>query len=227
MILAVFDTTGMHEQLVKQEEADRKKNVKSAAAKRKLLDKSGRIAAIENIVSIAKIAEEDTAPEELLFGPLRRLIDFLDMFQLQESLNDSRDSTINDNLRDRRDNSDDGKVKLMTIHASKGLEFDAVLVTGLEDGCLPLNGKITHVVGNNEEDRGKIITIEDSQKLHDDEERRLLYVGMTRARKYLYLTHRMKNVVGRKHIPNKKSEFLADLPKDVTQLHRFYDRPEQ
>ena len=91
LILAVFEATGMREQLMKQEEADRKKKVKSAAGKRKLQDKSGRIAAVENIVSIANISEEDTDPEELLFGPTRRLIDFLDMFQLEESLEDSRE----------------------------------------------------------------------------------------------------------------------------------------
>ena len=237
LIIAVVEATGMREQLIKQEDADKNKNVKTAAGRRKLKDKSGRLAAIDSVVAVAKVAEEDTDPEELLFGPLQRLVDFLDMFQLEECLEDSREKMEiedQDMNKDMPYGRDRGKVRLMTIHASKGLEFDAVVVTGLEEGSLPLNGKLTHVVSNDinyeraeQENRGNVITIEDSQDLHDEEERRLLYVGMTRARRYLYLTHRMKTIVGRKHIPNKKSEFLSDLPPEHIQFHRFYAQTPQ
>ncbi len=70
------------------------------------------------------------------------------------------------------DNWDDKQnaVTLMTLHAAKGLEFPVVFVTGMEEGLLPFYSS----------------TIEDNEL---EEERRLLYVGMTRAMKILYLTH--------------------------------------
>jgi uncharacterized protein (TIGR00375 family) len=61
-------------------------------------------------------------------------------------------------------------VSLMTLHASKGLEFDAVFIPGCEQGLIPY-------------------ALFDSQKSDLDEEQRLLYVGMTRARKRLFLSH--------------------------------------
>ncbi len=60
-------------------------------------------------------------------------------------------------------------ISLMTVHAAKGLEFDAVFVTGLEQGLFP-----SERIGTEERD--------------DEEERRLFYVALTRARKFLYLT---------------------------------------
>ncbi len=81
-------------------------------------------------------------------------------------------------------------VSLLTLHAAKGLEFPVVFICGLEDGLVPL--------------RGRGVDLE--------EERRLLYVGMTRARDELILLHtasRMRH--GQRHRPE-PSPFLADLP---------------
>lgn len=84
-------------------------------------------------------------------------------------------------------------VNLMTLHSAKGLEFNSVFIVGLEEGLLP------HL--NN---------IEDTEKL--DEERRLLYVGMTRAKKNLYLSYSaMRNLYGRNQY-NFPSRFIKDLP---------------
>jgi DNA helicase-2/ATP-dependent DNA helicase PcrA len=84
-------------------------------------------------------------------------------------------------------------VQLMTVHAAKGLEFDAVFITGLEEGLFP------H---------------ENSMSDHDglEEERRLMYVAITRARKRLYLSFsqtRMLHGQTRYHV---KSRFLEELP---------------
>ena len=84
-------------------------------------------------------------------------------------------------------------VQLMTVHASKGLEFDAVFITGLEEGLFP------H---------------ENAMSDHDglEEERRLMYVAITRARQRLYLTHaqtRMLHGQTRYHV---RSRFLDELP---------------
>lgn len=82
-------------------------------------------------------------------------------------------------------------VSLMTVHASKGLEFDAVFVTGLEQGLFP--------------------STRESEDRDNEEERRLFYVAMTRARKRLYLSHaneRMKYGSREASIP---SEFFNDI----------------
>ncbi len=84
-------------------------------------------------------------------------------------------------------------VQLMTVHSSKGLEFDAVFITGLEEGLFP------H---------------ENSQSDHDglEEERRLMYVAMTRARKRLYLTHSQTRLLHGQTRYGIKSRFFDELP---------------
>ncbi|QTD46719.1 UvrD-helicase domain-containing protein [Ottowia testudinis] len=87
-------------------------------------------------------------------------------------------------------------VQLMSVHASKGLEFDAVFITGLEEGLFPHENSLSD---------------------HDglEEERRLMYVAITRARRRLYLSHaqtRMLHGQTRYHI---KSRFLEELPEDA------------
>ena len=87
-------------------------------------------------------------------------------------------------------------VQLMTVHASKGLEFDAVFITGLEEGLFPHENSMS-----------------DNDGL--EEERRLMYVAITRARKRLYLSHaqtRMLHGQTRYHI---KSRFLEELPEEA------------
>ena len=87
-------------------------------------------------------------------------------------------------------------VQLMTVHASKGLEFDAVFITGLEEGLFPHENALS--------DTGGL-----------EEERRLMYVAITRARKRLYLSHaqtRMLHGQTRYHL---RSRFLDELPEDV------------
>ena len=89
-------------------------------------------------------------------------------------------------------------VKLMTLHAAKGLEFDHVFIAGLEEGLLPLVG---------EED--------DEEEL--EEERRLLYVGITRARKSTTLTYtHFRRQYGREE-PKLPSRFLEELPEEHVQ----------
>jgi DNA helicase II / ATP-dependent DNA helicase PcrA len=95
--------------------------------------------------------------------------------------------------------SDERAVKLMTVHASKGLEFNHVFVSGLEDGLFP------HQKPN---DDGDIDT---------EEERRLFYVALTRARKKLHLTFAgMRTIFGSKQI-GVPSEFIMDIDEDLLQ----------
>ena len=87
-------------------------------------------------------------------------------------------------------------VQLMTVHAAKGLEFDVVFITGLEQGLFPHD--------NSTQERDGL-----------EEERRLMYVAVTRARKRLYLTHaqtRMLHGQTRYCVP---SLFLEELPEEL------------
>lgn len=96
------------------------------------------------------------------------------------------------------DNLDDqvNAPSLMTLHAAKGLEYDAVFLVGLEEGVLP-------------HQRSK----DDPEQM--EEERRLMYVGMTRARKYLYLIHAFRRTVWGESSVNLRSRFLDDIPPDL------------
>ena len=84
-------------------------------------------------------------------------------------------------------------VQLMTVHSSKGLEFDCVFITGLEDGVFPHENSLS--------DAGGI-----------EEERRLMYVAITRARKRLYLSHSQTRMLHGQTRYNLKSRFFDELP---------------
>lgn len=99
-------------------------------------------------------------------------------------------------------------VSVMTLHSAKGLEFRAVFVAGLEDGLLPhFNAQGT------EEDI--------------EEERRLLYVGMTRARERLFLSCCRRRRIAGRFQDQDESEFLEEIPPnllDVTHSPSLFDR---
>ncbi|MDN2502872.1 ATP-dependent DNA helicase, partial [Nocardia nova] len=88
-------------------------------------------------------------------------------------------------------------VTLASLHAAKGLEWDAVFLVGLTDGTLP----IAHVLGE-----GGAVTDEAAL----EEERRLLYVGVTRAREHLRLSWALARADGRRR-NRRRSRFLAGL----------------
>ncbi|MGH9853253.1 MAG: 3'-5' exonuclease, partial [Blastocatellia bacterium] len=87
----------------------------------------------------------------------------------------------------------EAQVTLMTMHAAKGLEFPLVFIAGLEEGLFP------HSRANESQD-------------DLEEERRLCYVAITRAEKYLYLTHAMKRRVYGDEAPSEPSRFLMEFP---------------
>lgn len=93
-------------------------------------------------------------------------------------------------------------VTLSTLHAAKGLEFPAVFVVGLEEGYLP------HGQSGEEEDEL-------------EEERRLLYVGMTRAKDELTLTLARRRLVYGKVMPRLESRFVAEIPQDAVEERTF------
>jgi DNA helicase-2/ATP-dependent DNA helicase PcrA len=86
-------------------------------------------------------------------------------------------------------------LQLMTVHSAKGLEFDAVFITGLEEGLFPHDNSA-------EEDDGL------------EEERRLMYVAITRARQRLYLSFAQSRMLHGQTRYNMRSRFFAELPED-------------
>ena len=76
------------------------------------------------------------------------------------------------------------RVQILTLHASKGLEFQAVFIPGLEDGLLPMRRSTLFPASANSSAEA-----ENNQQDSFDEERRLLYVGLTRAARALFLSH--------------------------------------
>ena len=100
-----------------------------------------------------------------------------------------------------RDEDDGGQVTLMTLHNAKGLEFRAVFMIGMEEGIFP------HIAV----DRGE----------HIEEERRLCYVGMTRAKERLTLTHAMRRSLYGRTDANLPSRFLDELPDDGVERERL------
>ncbi|MBN2527786.1 MAG: UvrD-helicase domain-containing protein [Deltaproteobacteria bacterium] len=97
---------------------------------------------------------------------------------------------------------DEDQLTLMTVHAAKGLEFDAVFVTGMEEGMFPLI-------------RQSDMGLEDTDEL--DEERRLGYVAMTRARKKLILTRAATRRLYGDTRSNPPSRFINNVPVTLIQ----------
>lgn len=93
------------------------------------------------------------------------------------------------------------RIALMTLHSSKGLEFNCVFIVGLEDGILPLY-------------RAKELS-------EIEEERRLLYVGMTRAEKRLFLSHAIKRKWLGTYRNLEISPFLKQIKDDLLKLSKF------
>ena len=92
-------------------------------------------------------------------------------------------------------------VTLMTLHAAKGLEFKVVFIVGLEEGLLPIKSRDN--------------TSENVKQKHVEEERRLFYVGMTRAEEIVYLSHVVKRRSGSKDVQQVPSRFLGEIPGEM------------
>ena len=98
-----------------------------------------------------------------------------------------------------KEEKNEPSVTLMTLHAAKGLEFPIVFLIGLEDGIFPHGRSIAFGVTNSEL----------------EEERRLMYVGITRAKEKLFLTHAKQRKVWGNFQSNPRSRFLDEIPSNL------------
>lgn len=103
--------------------------------------------------------------------------------------------------RDKDDENDKGKVNLMTIHASKGLEFPVVFIAGAEEGLIPHARSV-------EENKGDV-----------EEERRLFYVAITRARDKLIISSCRKRRHMQMVTESEPSRFLDEIPVNLVEYH--------
>jgi DNA helicase II / ATP-dependent DNA helicase PcrA len=101
--------------------------------------------------------------------------------------------------QDELERDDEGAVTLMTLHTAKGLEYPVVFLVGLEDGVFP-----------------HVRSLSDPQQL--EEERRLAYVGVTRAQDRLYLAHATHRMLWGQSSYNPPSRFLAEVPEALVEL---------
>ena len=111
----------------------------------------------------------------------------LDQYMESVSLLDERD------LNKKGDDADDNVVRLMTIHSAKGLEFDYVFVSGMEENLFPSS-----------------LSLDSRHEM--EEERRLFYVALTRARKQVFLTMAMSRFQYGQRRPCEDSRFLDEIP---------------
>jgi DNA helicase-2/ATP-dependent DNA helicase PcrA len=144
-----------------------------------------RLENIEQLVQAAVSFVQDCEDKDES-GDLHNFLETVSLISKDESVNESGDRKV-------------GVVTLMTLHAAKGLEFDAVFLVGLEEGVLP------HSRATQGFDEQKRITAL-------EEERRLMYVGMTRARKLLYLSFCQERFLHGRTSTSLPSRFLTEIP---------------
>jgi DNA helicase II / ATP-dependent DNA helicase PcrA len=131
---------------------------------------------------IKTIASESLAPDAETGETLSPLVAFLTHAALESGDNQAQ--------------AGKEAVQMMTVHAAKGLEFDAVFITGLEEGLFPHENSLSSHEGL-------------------EEERRLMYVAITRARKRLYLSFAQTRMLHGRTTYNIKSRFFEELPEDA------------
>ncbi|RLC35363.1 ATP-dependent DNA helicase PcrA [Candidatus Shapirobacteria bacterium] len=148
---------------------------------------------IENIKELKSVATD--------FPNLNDFLENIALVQQEYSLQEKNKK------KEKRDG-----VRLMTLHASKGLEFETVFLVGMEEGILPHSRSLLDQAGI-------------------EEERRLCYVGITRAKEHLFISYASRRLYFGKSSLNEPSRFLADIPDKLleedspTEITRDYTKP--
>ncbi len=162
---------------------------------------AGRI--IEDTGYVDRLELENTAEADAKIENIKELVGSIEDFET-----DAQEPTLDSYLELVVLQSDvdaakfDGEeVTLMTVHSAKGLEFDVVYVTGMEEGLFPFRKSEDAMYGGAPETM--------------DEERRLGYVAMTRAKQRLFLTRAVSRKLFGSSRSNPPSRFLSDVPYEI------------
>ena len=164
---------------------------------------------LEEIDYKSYLVTEYSKSEKAVRFKLKNIELFLEMMERWEIDPDNSNPSLFNYLNRvtlmSRDNGDDendkGKVNLMTIHASKGLEFPVVFIAGAEEGLIPHQRSV-------DENGGDV-----------EEERRLFYVAITRAREKLLISSCMKRRKQMSIIECTPSRFLDEIPANLVEYH--------
>lgn len=154
-----------------------------------ILDQSGYISDLQN---------QGTDEAENRLENINELYNAVLQFQEDNEENSLNDYLASASLSSDLDNLQEGeeKVSLMTLHSAKGLEFPIVFLVGLEQGILPHSRSI-------------------ADPLELEEERRLCYVGITRAQEQLFLTYALERFVWGSYDKKLPSQFLKEIPPEL------------
>jgi DNA helicase-2/ATP-dependent DNA helicase PcrA len=161
----------------------------------KVLDRSGYMEALENERTIESQGRIENLQE--LVGVAQEWQEAVEEPSLSAFLQEISLFSAQDAIRE----DDGGLVTLMTIHNAKGLEFRAVFMIGMEEGIFPHSRSI--------------------EENEIEEERRLCYVGMTRAKERLTLTHSLRRSLYGRTDTNLPSRFLDELPGEGVERERL------
>lgn len=178
----VLTRSGIEQELKQEDDEERLENVRELVSLAKRYDDQW------TKEQEKKVADSNTDPfaevsTKNMLAPLEKFIEDTSLLGEQDTLDDKKNHGPT--------------VKLMTVHASKGLEFDHVFITGLEKDLFP------HARQGDS----------DKQKAPEDaeEERRLFYVALTRARKKLHLSYALIRTIFGSKTFNQPSEFIEDI----------------
>ena len=179
---------------------EKQKNYELSEFTSLLLDETGYI---------RELKEEDTVENQSRLENLQELINVIKEYETDEfEIDEEEDLGVLGNFLSQValisdiDEVEDGEksVTLMTLHAAKGLEFPVIFLAGLEEGLFPGSKAVNSVY---------------ESKSELEEERRLMYVGITRAKEQLFLTHAQRRRVWGdiKYFP--KSRFIDEIPPNL------------
>ncbi len=160
---------------------------------------------------VQRLKDEDTAEADARIENLEELDNAIAKFAEERGEEASLQSFLEEMalVQDADDvEATDQNITMMTLHISKGLEFPVVFIVGMEENLFP-SGR----------------SYEDSDPGAIEEERRLAYVGITRARQKLFLTHARTRKVWGSDQMNPPSRFLSELPKEYLEMQSSLQRP--
>ncbi|MDJ0552485.1 MAG: exodeoxyribonuclease V subunit gamma, partial [Microcystis sp. M49637_WE12] len=147
---------------------------------------------------IDELKQQGTEEADTRIENIQELYSAVVQFQEENEETNLQEFLANASLASDLDNLQEGqeKVSLMTLHSAKGLEFPIVFLVGLEQGIFPHNRSLNDPIAL-------------------EEERRLCYVGVTRAKEQLFLTYAKERYVWGNKEPKVASQFLQELPPEL------------